>query len=281
MKSSVVRSELTQIETIKGLTGIFESIASIRIARTKDRVLASQRYFNELWQIYAQLRVDPSGRIGSRQQGQRAGKPNAYLVITSEGGLSGDIDERIVQAVVEQYDPATTDIMLLGAHGQALLAQKGITPAGFYRLPDTDQPVDVRPIVDFLSAYAHPTAFYQNYVSLAVQEVGRIDLLGRVQALGQGMEQGGEIISPKEYLFEPDVDRVVEYLESIMLGIAISQLILQSRLAQYASRFNAMYAASQTAGDLTQEVGRRFRRTRRAESDERTKEIINAMVARG
>jgi ATP synthase F1 gamma subunit len=281
VKSSVVKGELTQIETIKGLTGIFESIASIRIARTKNRVLASQGYFNELWQIYAQLRIDPRTQIGSRQRVQRAPKSNAFLVITSEGGLSGDIDTRIVEAVARQYDPATTDIILLGAHGQALLAQHGITPTYFYRLPDTDQPVDVRPIVDLLSAYAHPTAYYQNYVSLAVQEVGRIDLLGRVQALGQGSEQAGEIISAKEYLFEPDVDRVVEYLESIMLGIAIGQLILQSRLAQYASRFSAMYAASETAGDLAHEVGRRFRRTKRAESDERTKEIINAMVARG
>lgn len=280
-RSLGIQKELAQTETIAGLTAVFESIATIRIAKVKDRVTSSQAFFHELWQIYTQLRVDPRTRIGTREQAEAKikTKPNAFLVLTSEGGLSGDIDERIVRKVSEQYDPKTTDLVVIGAHGANLLASNNIPIKQYFRLPDVDQALDVTPIVQEMIGYAQPSVFYQKYVSLAVQDVDRIDLLSRVKSLAEeGVQEGADVISPREYLFEPSVDKVVEYLESVMLEIVIEQVILESRLAQYASRFNAMYAANTKAHDLTIEFGMKYRRAKRAEGDDRTKEVINAMV---
>jgi F-type H+-transporting ATPase subunit gamma len=277
-RSLGIEKELAQTATIQGLTAVFESIASIRIAKVKDRAATSQAFFSELWQIYTQLRVDRNTRLGNRKYIGHQAKPNVFLVLTSEGALSGDIDERIIREVINQYDPNTTDLVVVGAHGATQLASNNINVKQYFRLPDVDQALDVGPIVAQLIDYAHPSVFYQKYVSLAVQEVDRIDLLAHVQALGEESEQTGEVISPREYLFEPSIETVVGYLESVMLEIAIGQVILQSRLAQYASRFNAMYAANTTAKDLETELGMRYRRAKRAESDERTKEVINAMI---
>ena len=60
--ASVIQKEAGQIGTITDLTGIFESIASIRISKIKDKVTRSQVFFDELWHIYSQLRVDPNTR---------------------------------------------------------------------------------------------------------------------------------------------------------------------------------------------------------------------------
>jgi len=85
--------------------------------------------------------------------------------------------------------------------------------------------------------------------------------------------------SPRDYLFEPSVDDVVRYLESVMMEIALSQVILESRLAQYASRFTAMSAAKKRARELQVELAMSFNRARRGEADDRIKEIVNAMNA--
>jgi F-type H+-transporting ATPase subunit gamma len=274
-----IQKEAGQVGTVTELTGIFESIASMRIGKIKDRVQRSQLFFAELWKIYTQLRVDPTERLTGKN-GPKRDKPNVFLVLTSEGGLSGDIDQRIVRTVIESYDAKTTDLVVIGAHGATQFVQNHAQIKRYFRLPDVDQAIDVSPIVDELLGYRKPTVWFQRYLSLSVQEVGRIDLLGRVQALGSDADtKAGEIISPREYLFEPSVDDVVRYLEAVMMEIALSQVILESRLAQYASRFTAMSAAKKRAKELQVSLIMAYNRAKRGEADDRIKEIVNSMNA--
>ncbi len=62
-----------------------------------------------------------------------------------------------------------------------------------------------------------------------------------------------------------------------MMQIALEQLILDSKLAQYASRFRAMSASHQLADEQLSDVNLRYNRARRAVKDERLKEIINGL----
>jgi F-type H+-transporting ATPase subunit gamma len=274
-----IQSEAGQVGTISDLTGIFESIASMRISKVKDKVTRSQEFFAELWQIYTQLRVDPDSRLTGKN-GPKRDKPNVYVVLTSEGGLSGDIDQRIVRTVLDNFDPKTTDLIVIGAHGATQFVQNHAKIKRYFRLPDVDQAIDVSPIVTELLGYKQPTVWFQRYISLSQQEPGRIDLLGRVKALGSdSQDKPVEVISPHEYLFEPNVEEVVKYLESVMMEIALSQVILESRLAQYASRFTAMSAAKKRAKEMQLELIMAYNRAKRGEADDRIKEIVNAMNA--
>jgi F0F1-type ATP synthase gamma subunit len=62
-----------------------------------------------------------------------------------------------------------------------------------------------------------------------------------------------------------------------MMQIAISQLILNSKLAQYASRFRAMSASHQRADESKTELHLMFNRSKRMIKDERLKESINGI----
>jgi len=62
-----------------------------------------------------------------------------------------------------------------------------------------------------------------------------------------------------------------------MMQIAMSQLILESKLAQYASRFRAMSASHQRADESKQELHMLFNRARRGIKDDRLKESINGI----
>jgi F-type H+-transporting ATPase subunit gamma len=274
-----IQREAGQVGTVTELTGIFESIASMRIGKIKDRVTRSQQFFAELWQIYTQLRVDPTERLTGKN-GPKRDKPNVFLALTSEASLSGDIDQRIVHTVLDNFDPKTTDLIVIGAHGATQFVQNHVKIKRYFRLPDVDQAIDVSPIVDELLGYSRPTVWFQRYVSLSVQEVGRIDLLGRVRALASDTEAAQkDVISAREYLFEPSVEDVVRYMESVMMEIALSQVILESRLAQYASRFTAMSAAKKRAKDLQLTLIMAYNRAKRGEADDRIKEIVNSMNA--
>jgi F0F1-type ATP synthase gamma subunit len=117
--------------------------------------------------------------------------------------------------------------------------------------------------------------FYQEYITLMVQEVKSIELTMAVKQRGDASEKAEDVISELNYIFEPSSYAVAAHLERSMMQIAISQLILESKLAQYASRFRAMSASHQRADETKADLHLSYNRARRAVKDERLKEIIN------
>jgi len=70
---------------------------------------------------------------------------------------------------------------------------------------------------------------------------------------------------------------VVDHLERSMMQIAMSQLILNSKLAQYASRFRAMSASHTRADEAKHDLRMDYNRSKRNIKDARLKEIINGL----
>jgi F-type H+-transporting ATPase subunit gamma len=280
-RPALILQELGQIGTIADLTTVFEGIASMEIAKVRDQTLTSKNYFNELWHIYSQLRVEKGGITSDQQSSERDEMRKLYVVVTSQGGLSGDIDARVVDAMVKEYDPNTTDVVVIGGHGNTLIAQRQIEPINYYRMPDTNQGFEttvVEPIIDLVMRYGHTMAYYQTYVSLSRQDVAKVELLAGVKALSEDTaDDEAKYISERDYDFEPSLAEIVNQLESTMLGIVLGQVILESKLSQAASRFNAMAAAKQRAQEMQGELKLTYNRTKRAVASERTREITGVL----
>ena len=110
-----------------------------------------------------------------------------------------------------------------------------------------------------------------------IQDVKRISLGKAVAERGRQATVSKEEISERTYIFEPSTFAVVDHLERSMLQITLSQVILESKLAQYASRFRAMSAAHTKADESLQDLHLLFNRAKRGVKDERLKEIINGL----
>ena len=268
--------------TMVELTSVFEGIASMRIAQIKNQVMQATKFFDDLWAIYSQLRVDSQFRFGRSQSATEIIDKELFIIITAEGGFSGDIDQRLIQTMLKSYDKEKNDIIVIGHHGAIQLAQRGVSFKKYFKLPVKDQNINVTPIIKEVQKYRNTSVFYQEYVSLLVQEVRRIELSTAVQEQGAVSDKASEVISEANYIFEPSTYAVVDHLERSMLQIAVSQLILDSKLAQYASRFRAMSASHQRSDDAKSDLHLQYNRARRSVKDERLKEIINGMrKARG
>jgi len=98
-----------------------------------------------------------------------------------------------------------------------------------------------------------------------------------VKEEAKGVKDTDDYISEANYIFEPSTFDVVAHLERSMMQIALSQVILDSKLAQYASRFRAMSMANDRAGQLHNSLTMLYNRTKRRTQDERLKEMINGL----
>lgn len=284
-----LEKDLEQIDTIEEITGVFRGIASLRISQIKNQVMQSQQFFQELWNIYTQIRVDTIFHFGRQSEEQEVIDKELFIVITAEGGFSGDIDQKLIEWMLKSYDKSKHDIIVIGHHGAIQLSQRGISFKKYYKLPVRDKNINVQPIIDEVQKYRNSTAYYQTYVSLMVQDVKRVSLQTAVQEEGQmqssqhedsGQEKAStgseapDIISEANYIFEPSTYAVVDHLERSMLSIMVSQLILESKLAQYASRFRAMSASNDRAKESHDDLKLEYNRSKRALADERLKEIV-------
>lgn len=272
-RPNIIEHEAASIETLRDLTNVFESLASTQVAKVKSKAEVSKRFFQLLWEHYSAIRIDPKKRITARAE--NGNRKKVMVLISAEGGLSGDLDQRMIENMQAEYNAKDTDIVVLGSHGAGQLTQRGIPYIRFFQVPESDHYIDVTPIIDAILSYSSISVYYEEYVSLGQQEVRKIDLISRIKTMSEGADE--YVITDKDTIFEPSLDEIADQMEIMMMSLALSQTILESGLAQAASRFNAMTVAEDRAGDLLSEYKTEYHRAKRAENDRRLREVLVGM----
>lgn len=270
-----IKGEEASVRSVVSLTSALETLSSMQIAKTKNKVLISNQFFDEVWNIYKQIRVDVLFNFG-RQVDETPINKELLILITAKGGLSGDIDNRLIRKVAEHYDETKNDVLVIGHHGALKLKQAHIDHTYYFDLPENDY-INVDPLMDITRKYANSRIFYQNYISLSQQEIKDVDLSDVVSSKGRVADLatiGDDMVTEKTYIFEPSSYAVAAYLENSILRLTISQFIYDSRLAQVASRFKAMSAAKERSIENATELHTEYNRAKRSQVDTRLKESM-------
>lgn len=275
-RATTIKEDLEQITTVEDLTQVFESIASMHISKIRGRVVASKSFFAELWQMYSALRVSSKDQLkdGSRNRNGR----DVLVAITSESKFGGSSNDHVLETLRAAYPgPDKTDVMAIGSYGSAWLERHDIPVIQAFTMPPHDTNISVSKATPFMNKYDRIAVFYQTYDSLRIQKAARIDLVSTIRQLGEGAGDGAEVLTPDNFIFEPGGDEIADYLESVMMNVALIQVIMETKLADHANRFNSMSLAKQRAGDLVSDFKREFYRARRAEGDERLQEVMKVI----
>ena len=268
-RANIIEKDITSIGTLKNLTNVFESLASNQVAKVKHRAGLGHDFFQMIWKYYTAIRVDPKKRLLNRPE---TNGRTVFILISAEAGLSGDLDVRTIDAMQKKYNPETTDIIVLGSHGANQLSQREIPYIKFFQTPESDGFINVEPIINIVKDYSRIVVYYAEYISLGQQEVRTVDLLSQIQEMGENFEEG--VITDDDTIFEPSLNEIALRMETTMMNLGLSQTILQSKLAQAASRFNAMTVAQDRASELLGDYKLEFHRAKRSENDKRLREVL-------
>lgn len=270
-----IQSEERSMRTIVSLTSAFESLSSMKIMQTKKKVLISNEFFNEVWNIYKQIRVDAMFNFGRTIEEKPIDK-ELLILITAPGGLTGDIDQRLIKRFRQYYKPEEHEIIVIGHHGAQQLYQAKIKYNQYYDLPKKDF-INVDPLMAEIKKYRRSRVFYQDYVSLSQQQIKDLDLSEVVSTMGKIVDLetvDDDKITEKNYIFEPSTYAVTAHLETSILRLTLTQFIYDSRLAQLASRFKAMTAAKERSIETANDLHVQYSRAKRALVDVRLKESL-------
>lgn len=270
-----VKAEEAAVRSVVSLTSALESLSSMQIAKTKNKVLISNQFFDEVWNIYKQIRVDALFNFG-REVDEKPIDKELLILITAKGGLSGDIDQRLIRKFIDRYEESLNDVLVIGHHGALKLKQAHIDYTYYFDLPEQDY-INLDPLMDITKKYSKSRIFYQDYISLSQQEIKEVDLSEVVSSKGRVADMSqvsDDLVSEKNYIFEPSPYAVAAYLENSILRLTLAQFIYDSRLAQVASRFKAMSAAKERSIDTATQLHTEYNRSKRNQVDTRLKESL-------
>ncbi|MEI6628985.1 MAG: F0F1 ATP synthase subunit gamma, partial [Alphaproteobacteria bacterium] len=121
----------------------------------------------------------------------------------------------------------------------------------------------VTPLSDLVSKYKKAFCIYQTFISLASQKITKTNLIP-----SQSVSEIKSRIDIDDYIIEPGYTEVMEYLESVILNISLSQIIFESRLSEYANRFKTTTVINEKAKDTIKMLKLQYNQTKRRLKDE-------------
>jgi F-type H+-transporting ATPase subunit gamma len=139
-------------------------------------------------------------------------------------------------------------------------------------VPESDRYIDVSPVIETVLGYSHIIVFYEEYVSLGVQNIQSIDLVSSMKEMSEDVNE--DTMTAEDTIFEPSLDEIADEMEMTMMTLTMSQTILDSSLAQAASRFSAMAVAKKRANELLTAYRLEYNHAKRSESDRRMREVL-------
>lgn len=253
----LIEVEIGGLSELGGIVTTYKEIAAGRIARTRTSVLHSRNFLAEINEIFQQVKASYQGEIDrlakksktkdlSKLSFMKHNGKTVSVLLSSNTGLYGDIVRRTFDVFARQTKEQVTDIAIIGRLGLSLAQEAGfIPPYTYFDFPD--QKVDdqkLHEIALFLIKYEKVIVFYQQFQTIVRQDTVVSDISGNALVVEEATA-GNKNLPVVRYLFEPSLEKVLEFFEKEIFASIFEQAIRDSQLAKFASRLVTLDSASE------------------------------------
>ncbi len=288
-----IKRRIRAIKNVAQITRALQLVASSKVRRAQERVLAARPYSEELRRVLTRLAAAAAGDDGEGEGTADLGLlvPRAevrtlgIVLVTPDRGLAGampsNTNRRALQFLQEQRRALgkpnlPVKFVAVGRRGRDFLVRNRLPLlAEFTGLGDIPPLSDVRAIARVVTdAYLSGQVdawylVYPRFVSTLVQTPATIQLLP-VQPPPSAEPRARAI----DYIFEPDATTIFSALLPRYLETIIYQPMLESVASFYAAQFIAMKNATDNATDLADELNLTYNKARQAAITTQILEVV-------
>jgi F-type H+-transporting ATPase subunit gamma len=273
------------VKNVAQITRAVQMVASSKMRRAQERVLASRPYSEQLMKLLARLSSQAEGQDELPLMAHRTVRKVGIVVITPDRGLAGalssNVNRRAAQLAIElrrEHNDANLPVSFIavGRKGRDFLVRtRQRMIAEFTRLGDQPSPADVRAIARAVTdAYLNEDVdqvllVYPKFVSTVAQTPTVIQLLP-VQPPEDVETEGPE----PQYIFEPDATTIFAELLPRYLETQIYQPLLETVASFYSAQMVAMRNATDSATELLEDLTLTYNKARQAAITTQILEIV-------
>ena len=283
----VVRRRIRSVQSTMKITNAQELIAASRLVRAQQRVQQSRPYTLALTTALSEIATTEGGLDHPLLERRPEVRAAAVVVMTSDRGFAGPHNANILRTAEEL-------LARLRENGveprMYVVGRKGVAYYRFRRrdLERTWAGVSDQPRYDSAREIAETvlTAFLENeideihlvyadFVSAMVQRPTAVRVIPLV--VEEGTERPPQPLPM--YVFEPDVESVLNALLPRYVAARIFTAMLESAASEWSARRRAMSAATDNAKQLVELLTREYNQARQAAITQEIMEIVGGAEA--
>lgn len=280
-----IQRRIKSVKSTKKITKAMELVSAAKMRKAVSKVLASRSYSDLVWDTVLHLvKKIEANKHPFFMSPQKVSKV-AVVLISTNRGLCGSFNAQLVNKVIESiriHHPETThtDIITFGTKGRDEIRRHKVNLMADFKKEDiTNSSEDIRPIAhmitkDFLAKrYDKVFIAYTDFMSSLKQMPHVKQLLPIVPEidarLGHIIHEKGQVekinvASFSEFIFEPDVRKVLDAFLPRLVEVQIYQSVLESEASEHSARMFAMRNATDAAGDMIYELTLAYNQARQA-----------------
>jgi F-type H+-transporting ATPase subunit gamma len=280
-----IRRRIRSVRNVAQITRAVQMVASSKMRRAQERVVASRPYSDELMRLVARLAKQASEEEDLPLMTSRPVRRVGVVVISPDrglaGGLPGNINRRVAQLATDLRREAANaslpiSYVAVGRRGRDFLARtQQPLIAEFTNLGDQPAQADVRAIARAVSdAYLNGDVdrvllVYPKFVSTVVQTPTVIQLLP-VEPPEEAETNG----PTPQYIYEPNAAEIFAALLPRYIETLIYQPLLENVASFYSAQMVAMKNATDNATDLVDDLTLTYNKARQTAITTQILEVV-------
>jgi F-type H+-transporting ATPase subunit gamma len=291
-KARDIKRRIRSIDKTRQITRTMEMVATSKLKRASDRVHAARPYAQQLAEVIGRL-MDPELRerypLLRQPETQRRA---AVIALTSNRGLAGAFNvnlSREARNLVARLRAEGTEVELhaIGKKGIAFFRFQG-EKAVTQRVDITDRPSseDAASLVDDLRARFETGELDGVYVVYAQfrsamstpPAVMQVLPVKPPQAKQEEASADGKTYNPL-YLLSPSPDEILGRLLPLYVRNSVYRALVETAAAEQGARRTAMKNATDSAGDILDDLRRTYNRARQSQITQEIAEIVGGAAA--
>jgi F-type H+-transporting ATPase subunit gamma len=270
-------------ENTRKITRTMEMVATSKMKRAVDRVVAARPYATALTDVISSLyNPDLAGSFPLLRQ-PTSEKRAAVVLLTSNRGLAGAFNSNLIKearALLDRLAKAGTAIEL------HVVGKKGI---GFFKYVGRKMEVQRTDITDRPTADDAASLVDKLMASFAAGEIDAVYVVqsqfksvlstppASVRVLPVKKPAGGK--QTKDYLLFPSAEEILTALLPAYVRNAFYRALVETVAAEQAARRTAMKNATDNAGEMLTVLRRTYNRARQANITQEIAEIVGGAAA--
>ncbi len=285
-----IRRRIRSVRNVAQITRAVQLVASSKMRRAQDRVVASRPYAEQLSKLLSRVAAQADDLNDLPLMQKRDVKRVAIVLVTPDRGLAGALNSNInrraaqlAQELRQQYHNPALPItfVAVGRKGRDFLARtRQSVVAEFTQLGDQPKSQDVRAVARTVTdAYISgeidlALLVYPKYVSTVTQTPTVTQLLP-AEPPTMAESEG----PAPQYIFEPSVQSIFAELLPRYVETQIHQPLLETVASFYSAQMLAMKNATDAANDLLSDLTLTYNKVRQTAITTQILEVVSGANA--
>ncbi|MBU0660729.1 ATP synthase F1 subunit gamma [Patescibacteria group bacterium] len=313
LSTKAIKTRIKSVKNTKKITKAMEMVSAAKMRKAVDAALNTRmyaRFASELLDHLAGI-DDPNYAFLEKRPVQKI----LMVVISSNRGLCGGFNGSIIkkasalfhdkenlarhrvvegEETIPSMDNVEIDVLGVGKKSVAFAKRHDLNLVGVYdELSETPSFEDVLSISNTVNArymdktYDKVVVLYTHFQSSLVQEVKvrqllpvcAVDIEKMLADLPGEESEPVEVFPIEQYIFEPGLEQIIEYVMPRLVEIQLYQAILESSASEHSARMVAMKSASEAADEMVGDLTLAFNKARQAAITQEIAEISSGAAA--